>query len=257
MVKSARVNAIQREKDFAQTKLIEQLQVNDELQKEYTEELEDKVVQRTKSLDRRNRENEMLLKEVHHRVKNNLQMITSMINMYKRRSDSEEVEEVLVGTRNKIKSMALIHEHLYAHEDFSSVAIAEYLSRLVHMIIGSLHKGNQIGLTLDIDNVASDIQTSISLGLILNELVTNSLKYALKGHPNPLLAIEIKEKEGMLGFKISDNGQNAAVFTEDGLGYTIIRSILDNMDGHIIQKPSKEGYQVEITLKDYQLNSHV
>ena len=250
---SARVNAIQREKDFAQNKLIEQLQVNEELQREYTEELEDKVIERTKSLDLRNKENEMLLKEVHHRVKNNLQMITSMINMYNRRSDSEEVEEVLVGARNKIKSMALIHEHLYAHEDFSNVAIDEYLSQLIHMIIDSLHKGNQIDLRLNLDKVVSDIQTGISLGLILNELVTNSLKYALKEHPNPYLSIELAENQQRLCLKVKDNGHSAVSVVEDGLGFTIIRSILDSMEGSIDQRPSDTGYAVEITLKDYQL----
>lgn len=254
---SARVNSIQQEKDLAQNQLIEQLQVNEELQREYTEELENKVITRTKSLDLRNKENEMLLKEVHHRVKNNLQMITSMINMYKRRSDSLEVEEALVGTRNKIKSMALIHEHLYSHEDFSNVMLDEYLKRLLEMIIGSLHKGNAINLQLKIEPIVSDIQTSISLGLILNELVTNSLKYALKENPNPVLKVELKENEGDLYFNIGDNGQKIFKLSEEGLGYTIIRSIIENMDGTMKQKSSKEGYKVEIVFKDYQLNTQV
>lgn len=248
---SARVNATQKEKDIAQNRLIEQLKVNEELQNEYTEELENKVIRRTESLDLRNKENEMLLKEVHHRVKNNLQMITSMINMYNRRSDSEKVEEILVETRNKIKTMALIHEHLYSHENFSKVALNEYLGQLIKMIISSLHKGKNIDLRIAIDNVVSDIQTSISLGLILNELVTNSLKYALMDHPSPSLTVEIKEEQEMLLFKVEDNGQKATEVTKDGLGYTIIRSILDTMEGSIVQTPSNEGFKVEINLNDY------
>ena len=252
---TARISAIRRDKDIAQNKLIEQLKVNEELQKEYTEELEDKLSKRTKSLDLRNKEYEMLLKEVHHRVKNNLQMIISMINMHKRRSDSDEVEEVLTGTRNKIKSMALIHEHLYSHEDFANVALDEYLTCLIEMIIDSLHKGNTINQRFKMENIVSDIQTSISVGLILNELVTNCIKYALSSHPEPALEVEIKERKSELIIKVQDNGRSAAKVLQDGLGYTIVKSILDNMSGSMVQKPSSEGYQVEIRLKDYQLTA--
>ncbi len=249
----ARVNEIQKAEIKAKTALIDQLRINEKLQNEYAERLKQTVQERTLALTHRNNENELLLKEVHHRVKNNLQMITSMINMYCRRSDSEQVGEILSATKNKIKSMALIHEHLYSHEDFSNVRLNEYLIRLTNMLIDSLHKGKEINLKIEIEHLVSDIQTSISLGLILNELITNSLKYALGNHSDPVLCVVLKERNKCLLLIVSDNGKSAQQVSSDGLGYTIIKSILDNMDGELKQNKSQNGYEAEIKFRDYLL----
>lgn len=251
---SARVDEMQNEKTKAQNDLIDQLKVNEELQLRYTDELEQKVMMRTEALSKRNEENEVLLKEVHHRVKNNLQMITSMLSMRERRTKSKDLSTYLTSTRNKIKSMALIHEHLYLTSDFSSINLSIYIDRLCEMIIGSLHKGNEIDLRVSIQDLSADIETAIPLGLMINELITNSIKYGIADVPKPILGIEITEKEGCLSLLIFDNGEGISSNNKEGLGFTIIRSIIENMDGSIQYKKEDSFFYVEVNLREYSLS---
>ena len=239
-----RVDLIQKAKSATQLELIHQLQVNEQFQKEYTDKLELEVSRRTEDLVERNKENELLLKEVHHRVKNNLQMITSLLNMQERRSKTEGAKQLINAVRGKIKSIALIHEHLYLKEDFSKVKLNEYIHKLIQMIISSLHKGKSLDLNLHIEEFNADIELAIPIGLIVNELVTNSLKYGMDD-AFPQLTVNLTKSENQMILLVQDNGDGLEEEKiQFGLGITIVRAILSNHKGTMEMKNQPNGFSV-------------
>ncbi len=249
---AVRVGIMQKSREEAQAKLIDQLQINKKFQEEYTENLENQVKERTVDLDKRNLENETLLKEVHHRVKNNLQMITSLLNMQQRRLETEAEKNALAQTKNRVKSIGLIHEHLYKHEDFSKINLKEYSEELLDILIKALHKGSEIETTLNVEARKVSIETAIPIGLILNELFTNSIKYAFENVKLPSIEIKIREIEEKLVIMVRDNGCGITdKETKSGFGHSIINTLLDSMSGTMEARNIEKGYQVTIEIKDY------
>ncbi|HEX3013071.1 MAG TPA: PAS domain S-box protein, partial [Methanobacterium sp.] len=154
-------------------------------------------------------EKEVLLREIHHRVKNNLQIISSLLNLQTRCVDGEETINVLKESQNRVKTMAMVHEKLYQSENLKGIDFKEYMENLVSDLFYSYGvKMGSIDLQIDADNLDMDIDTAIPCGLVINELVTNSLKYAFPGS-NPtkgLIKIELKQLKDKLKLVISDNG---------------------------------------------------
>ena len=246
---SVRVGLLRKERLKAQQDLIEQLQLNDQLHQKYTLELEQTVKERTSALTERNEENETLLKEIHHRVKNNLQMITSLLNMQDRRTGDVKSKEVLAVTKNRVKSIGLIHEHLYRHNDLSKVNLKKYVSDLLKMLVDSLHTDHPIDIQLDIVKKKASMDTAIHIGLILNELITNSIKYAFVDHPSPMLSLKIIENKTALNLILSDNGLNYSSIKK-GFGWTIIESTLSSVNG-TTKTYYENGMHIKIEIKDY------
>lgn len=245
-----RVDQIQKARNESQKAYIDQLKLNENLQLTYTKKLEDKVKERTDSLDKRNKENELLLKEIHHRVKNNLQMITSLINMQQRRVKNKAVESHLISTVNKIKSIALIHEHLYVNDTFSRVNMKDYLSQLVDSLLGTYGLKDKVKATLNFVEFEMDLEHAIPVGLIINELVINSIKYALSEPDDPVLDVDAHKDGNQLLLAVRDNGQGFSVDqTAEGLGFTIIRAILQNSSGQLSFDRNNDYFQVKISIR--------
>lgn len=250
---AVRVNLIQKSTQLAQAELIDQLQINERFQQEYTEKLESQVNERTYDLDRRNLENETLLKEVHHRVKNNLQMITSLLSMQQRRLKTEAEKEALALTKNRVKSIALIHEHLYRHDGFSRINIKAYANDLIEILVQSLHKGSKVKTEIDIQELKVTIETAIPVGLVLNELITNSVKYAFQGNEKPILQVNIAETDKVLVIMVRDNGQGIdKKEIKSGFGHSIINTLLESMSGSMEAEMTDKGYHATIKISDYQ-----
>lgn len=251
-----RVNLIQKERRNAQQRLIEQLTLNEGLQKEYLVKLEKEVAQRTADLDKRNVENETLLKEVHHRVKNNLQMITSLLNMQQRRLKENAAKEALILTKNRVKSIGLIHEHLYTHNDFSKINLVDYVEELTAILIESLNRNTTIIHTeLQVEHLKLDIETAIPIGLILNELITNSIKYAFTDHSQPKLSIHMKVRDNSLLMDVIDNGLGIkSDSAATGFGNTIIQALIENLNGTLEYPEMKKGFHVRATLRKFHYN---
>lgn len=252
----ARVNSIQKAEVAARESLIKQLQINEQMQEKYATELEAAVVDRTHELQKKNQAFEFLLKEVHHRVKNNLQMIVSLLNMQQRRVKTDQGDEIFNSTRNKIKSLAIIHEALYKSEDLSKIELKVYLTELTEVIIRSFRADQKLRLDVQMDEIVVDIDTGISLGLILNELLTNSLKYGIKNTSEPKLAIKLTHDESIIELGVWNNGveENADQITY-GLGYTIIESILESHDGSLKIEADASGFSTRITLQKTTIES--
>lgn len=243
-----RVRLINKEKAAVQNDLIEQLQINKRLQQAYTQELESKVQKRTLELEKKNLENETLLKEIHHRVKNNLQMISSLLNIQMRRMKDVTIKGVLSETKTRIRSVGLIHEHLYSHDNLSKIALKDYIEDLVHMLEKTLFTGEGLQLQFKVIDRHVDFDVAISIGLILNELVTNSMKYAFNGHLSPELSICLTETNEGTKLIVHDNGPGFSG-TPSGFGWSIIHSTLDNLDYSVVHENSN-GFKVTITIID-------
>ncbi|NOQ72312.1 MAG: PAS domain S-box protein [Crocinitomix sp.] len=187
------------------------------------------------------KEKEILLKEVHHRVKNNLQVISSILNLQSSYVEDEKTLEIINESQNRIRSMSYIHESLYQTKDFSSIDFHDYITNLVQNLVHSyqLFTG-KTKLNLDIDKVQLVLDQAIPCGLILNELVSNSLKYAYPEEIGGEIQIEIKEKEGKINIRVEDFGvglpEGFKIEDSDSLGLGLVDTLVDQIDGELILK---------------------
>jgi two-component sensor histidine kinase len=171
--------------------------------------------------------NEILLKELHHRVKNNLQVMYSLLNLQKRRNQDEDTIETLSSIQNRIQTMALVHQNLYTSGDFEMVEIANYIKTLANHL-EAIYKVDKkkIQIIFDIDEALKlPIEKVVAIGLIINEAVSNSFKYAFKNVQNGKLYIKIKSDSNETEIIIQDNGIGLGEVPqkENSLGMKLIK----------------------------------
>ena len=153
------------------------------------------------------KEKEILLKEIHHRVKNNLQIIASLLSLQARYVTDENVLNVLKDSQNRITTMALVHERLYRSENLSEIALSDYLKFLVDSLFRSYGVNpQQIRMALNTGDVKADINSAIPIGLIINELVSNSLKHAFPEGKTGDLTITIRQDKNAMVMIVHDSG---------------------------------------------------
>jgi len=200
-------------------------------------------------------EKEVLLKEIHHRVKNNLQVMSSLINLQARYTMDEQILQTLKEIQNRIQSMALIHEKLHQSEDLARIDFSEYIQSLTAYLYQTY--GAQLAnitLNINIDDIFLNIDTAVPCGLIVNELVSNSLKHAFT-HEGMRGEIRIdfhSDTDNQLTLTISDNGVG---FPEDldfrnmkSLGLRLVIMLTEQLDG-IIDFDGSDGTKFEITFQ--------
>ena len=138
-------------------------------------------------------EKETLLREVHHRVKNNLQTVSSLLSLQSRSIENESVKKLIKSSQNRVIAMAMVHEMLYMRDDLSKIEFKSYVQELSEYLVRSV-KGseNNIELDLNIPDIQLGIDTAIPLGLLINEAVTNALKYGIKGDDKGQIHIALK-----------------------------------------------------------------
>jgi len=198
------------------------------------------------------REKDMLLKEIHHRVKNNLQVISSLLRIQSRYVKDENAVSALNEGQNRVQSMALIHENLYGDENTTGVDMRKYIPSLADNIFRSYNiEGDHIKIEYEIDELKLDEATVIPIGLVLNELISNALKYAFTDIVDGLLKISLHEKEDTLRLKVEDNGIGMDEKVVTGFGTKLIQSFTNKLDGEMNIK-SDNGAVVEIVIKNYQ-----
>ena len=182
------------------------------------------------------REKELLLRELHHRVKNNLQVVSSLLNLQASRIESKEVKSLFNTARNRITAMSLLQEQLYRSQDFSGVKLKEYVQTLMSFLFRSYLKGEHgVVLQLDVSETTVTLEEAMPLGLILNEVVSNSLVHALKGRSEGRIAVRIEECGEELRMEVEDDGvgldpsfdKNAS----EGLGLQLVSSLAGQLLG--------------------------
>lgn len=191
--------------------------------------------QRKKNLliQKQSDELEVLMKEIHHRVKNNLQIISSLLDLQSLSMQDKQASEAVKESKNRVLSMALIHQNLYTEGNIKGIHIQEYITNLVNALFDSYNiQKEQISLVTDIDHLNLDVDTVIPLGLIINELVSNSLKYAFVGRENGELRVELKQYEKELRLLVRDNGvgfSNGWTQKSGSFGFKLLRAFTQKL----------------------------
>lgn len=191
-------------------------------------------------------EKEILLKEIHHRVKNNLQIISGLLEKQAMKTTDEVTKKLIKEGQNRFFSMALVHQNLYQSENLSSIEIKSYLEILSQNISKSHANSQQeIELDLQVDNSSLNIDTVIPLGLILNELITNCYKYAFKGREKGKIAITFhKEDKGFL-LSVADDGvgmpPNLDIKKSRSLGLSLVNGLVMQLDGILTYQTGQNG----------------
>jgi len=166
-----------------------------------------KLSSRNSTISKALKEKDFLLREIHHRVKNNLQVISSLLSLQSRQIEDEEIKRAINEGRSRVRSMALIHQNLYQNENLTGVNVAHYMPKLVNELFDTYKVDqNKISLNLEIQEMELDVDTMVPLGLILNELVSNCLKHAFPDNRSGSISVSLEHKEDNLHLIVKDNG---------------------------------------------------
>ncbi|MGC8765812.1 MAG: histidine kinase dimerization/phosphoacceptor domain -containing protein [Brevinematia bacterium] len=202
------------------------------------------------------KEKDLLIKEIHHRVKNNFNIVISLLNLQKSRSQIDNVKESLSVAQNRIFSMALIHEMLYQSNQFTEVVISQYINRLLKYLKGIYSEiFERVSFDLKIsEDISLSMDTAIPFGMIVNEILMNSFKHAFPDNRKGIIKIHIYKEKKQLMLKIGDNGvgiKNIEDISEGKtLGFTLIESLSHQLKGEINYE-NKNGlfYKISIPLE--------
>ena len=222
--------------------------------------LGDELETHINEIKNRAEEKEVLLKEIHHRVKNNMQVITSLLSLQSGFIDDEKVKNIFRNSQYRINSMATVHEMLYKSENLNKINYNEYLKELVNKLVLAI-KGhdNKIRVLTDVPDIFLNLDTAIPLGLLINEIVTNSLKYGFENSREGEIIIRIKTiEEGSYIMDISDNGVG---FTMDQnfsntrtLGLKLIYKLAMQLKGEIKRLENHKGTYYQLQFKEIKQN---
>lgn len=197
-------------------------------------------------------EKELILKEVHHRIKNNISSIGILIKMQLRQIENKEAKSILNEALNRIESMRLIYEKLLISDDYSEISVSDYLSDLLTAIENSFPPNNNIKINKSIDNFIISIKEIFLLGIIINELITNSVKYAFDKIKKPEIEITFKKNNSTIELFVSDNGigipEKLESDTPGGFGISLIKLLVKQLKGNIAFS-SDRGTECRITYK--------
>ncbi|MFN1833745.1 PAS domain S-box protein [Balneola sp. MJW-20] len=181
------------------------------------------------------REKEVLLAEIHHRVKNNLAVITGLLELQSYNTNDENAQSILRDSQMRVNSIALVHEKLYQNEDLSQVSIAQYLKDLTHVVFRSMSDHSKdVDIDLDLDDINLPITQAIPCGLLVNEILTNSFKHAFIGREEGTIEIHFKDRDqDKLELIISDDGvglpSNGKTDMKASLGMNLIKTLSNQL----------------------------
>ena len=183
-------------------------------------------------------EKELLIKEIHHRVKNNMQIVSSLLNLQTNYVDEKETVDVLKESQNRVRSMAMIHEELYRSGDLTHINFVNYVQNLIQKLLYAYNiDATIIKPILKIENINLNMETAVPCGLIISELVSNSLKYAFPNGMAGEIYISLKSKEDKFELVIRDNGiglpENFDFNKLDSLGLLLVKNLTDQIDGDL------------------------
>jgi PAS domain S-box-containing protein len=204
-------------------------------------------------------EKEVLLREIHHRVKNNLYVISNLLDLQADTLEQEEQRNLFAESQNRIQTMALIHEQLYQSNDLSQVNFANYIQNLVEKLSLSYQtKHCQVEIILDVQPVTLSLESAIPCGLLINELVTNSFKYAFPNSQYGAIKIELKlEKQKQIFLKISDNGigipKNFDWQDSPSLGLRLVSILADQLEASM-EVDCSNGTSFTLTFQEQSYN---
>jgi two-component sensor histidine kinase len=201
------------------------------------------------------KEKDMLLREIHHRVKNNLQMISSLLGIQSRTISDEKAKEAIREGRSRVHSMSLLHQNLYQKDNLSGVPMEDYLPKLCRSLFDTYNiSGDRVKLTTEIEAIKLNIETVIPIGLIVNELITNSLKYTFPDGRQGEIKVRLKETESGIFLVVEDDGVGFPKAqlgdSHEGFGHSLIGAFKQKLDADI-QFINNGGARVELLIRNY------
>ncbi|SOE21758.1 Two-component sensor histidine kinase, contains HisKA and HATPase domains [Spirosomataceae bacterium TFI 002] len=202
-------------------------------------------------LDKRNAENELLLKEIHHRVKNNLEIVSGLLELQSSQIDDPSVQAAMLSSQNRVHSMGIIHQKLYQSEHLTSIEMRDYFVNLGENIMNSFSSDGKVKIECDMPELVLDVDTAISVGLIANELLTNAFKYAFEGKEKGKIEITMKSNgpnDDNLELNITDDGigkNEDSPAKGTGFGTMLIDLLTKQLNGTISYK-NENGTKVSL-----------
>lgn len=199
-------------------------------------------------------EKEVLLKEVHHRVKNNMQIISSILNLQAGNIKDPEIRKLFDESQDRIKSMALVHENLYRTKDFSNIDFELYVRNLVENLYRSYKVDSmKISYELDLEKIMLTIDIGIPCGLIINELISNSIKYAFGNSNKGVIFVSLKKAGDQVTLVVGDNGkgidENIDIFQTKSLGFQLVTALVQQIEGNIsLEKVGGTKFIINFTI---------
>jgi len=203
-----------------------------ELSKKHLNLAQDVLQDQYNIISKQNEEKTVMLKEIHHRVKNNLQIITSLLRLQARELENPEAIAKFKDATHRVIAMSMIHEKMYQSDHLSTLHMKEYLHDLSSDLVTSYQSGYPVSLHIECDVDSIGLRSVVPLALILNELISNSLKYAFDEYDNCLISISFmrhEEKQCRLTYK--DSGTWKAPSRRDSFGLDLIDSLTDQLEG--------------------------
>lgn len=212
--------------------------------------LEKKVKQRTAQLEKLNAEKDVILKEMHHRVKNNLQIISSLIRLQIEEGD-HQFNGILGKTQSRIETIASIHESLYKHKDLTLIDVAGYWRDLFNDCLHSMvNEPSNYNLHLDFQNIHFSVDKMIPLGLLINELITNSILHGFKGASHGTIELTLKDISGAYRLTYKDDGlgieRYVASKNDSHFGHYLIEGLAEQLNGKFSMIQTGKGVHFEL-----------
>lgn len=196
---------------------------------------------------------EWLLKEIHHRVKNNLQIVISLLNSQSVYIDNRDARTAIDDSQRRMQAMALIHQKLYLSDNMSSIAMQDYINELVTYVQESFDTGNRIVFEQDIEQLNLDVSQAIPLGLIINECIVNVMKYAFPGNRGGIVRLTLhRDNDDQLVLQIADNGVGLPagmdISRHNSLGFDLMRGLAKQLSG-VLTYESNNGLHIMLRFR--------
>jgi len=212
---------------------------------------QDEINEQNQELNELVNEKEWLIKEIHHRVKNNLQIISSLLNAQSSYLHNPEAKTAIRDSQNRMQAISIVHHKLYQSDDLATVSLKPYIEELAHSICNSFHTEQQVKFVFDISSARLATADTVPLGLILNEAITNSVKYAFNENGECMIRISLHEIEGgAYQLMISDNGKGLPADFDirscPSLGMKLMVGLTDQLSGKFDIR-SQNGTVITIT----------
>lgn len=200
---------------------------------------------------------EIMMGEIHHRVKNNLQMVSSILDLQSRDLKDEKLKQIIEDSLSRINAISLIHQRLYQSDNIRGVKINTYLDELTTDIITNFTSESQhkIQISFNVDDLDMDLESAIPIGLITAELVTNACKYAFKDKANATINIQLHKQDTWLNLSVADNGigKSANTINANSFGTKLIKSLSRKLRAELNEQSSEHGTIIYLKITNFKL----
>lgn len=220
------------------------------------------LTQTNQALSRKNQEVETLLREIHHRVKNNLQIVTSLLRMQARKIQDPHALEAISASQARVRSMALLHQRLYQGDALKDIPMRPYLTDLAAGLLDAYESDEKnIALHIAVDDISLDVDTAVPVGLIANELLTNALKHAFSQQQQGYLDLSFVQQTNGFQLEVADNGvgfpikDNKPSAQNTGFGLDLVETLSEKLHGQIIYQ-NGQGSRVTLIVQNVLTSQH-